>query len=69
MKANNEHTNSPVWIQLCAKIKDADDKRNRARKLLREEVKMILGKNDMKVIIPKNSKVLNRFIAEAGSQF
>lgn len=61
MKANKKHTDSTVWIQLSEKIKDADDNRNRDANELHEEIYMILGKKDIKVTIPKNSKALTHF--------
>lgn len=61
MKANKKHTESTVWIQLSEKIKDADDNRNREANELQEEIYMILGKKDVKVTIPKNSKALSNF--------
>lgn len=59
MKAIKKHTDTTVWIQLSEKIKDADDSRNREAKELHDEIFMILGKKDIKVTIPKNSKALN----------
>lgn len=61
MKANKKHSESTVWIQLSEKIKDADDNRNRDANELQEEINMILGKKDIKVTIPKNSKAVTRF--------
>jgi hypothetical protein len=65
MKANKKHAGSAVWIQLSEKIKDADDDRNRDANELREEIYMILGKKELKVTIPKNSKALTHFTQKA----
>ena len=61
MKANKKPSESTVWIQLSEKIKDADDNRNRDANELHEEIYMILGKKDVQVTIPKNSKALTHF--------
>lgn len=61
MKATKKHADSTVWIQLSEKIKDADDNRNRDANELHDEIFMILGKKDIKITIPKNSKALSHF--------
>lgn len=65
MKANKKHSESTVWIQLSEKIKDADSDKNRDANELREEIYMILGKKDVNITIPKNSKDLTTFTEKA----
>jgi hypothetical protein len=65
MKAPKKSPESTVWIQLSEKIKDADDNRKRDANDLHDEIFMILGKRDLKITIPKNSKVLTHFTEKA----
>lgn len=65
MKANKKHSESAVWIQLSEKIKDADNNRNKDVNELQQEIFMILGKKEVQVTIPKNSKILAHFKEKA----
>ncbi|POY35496.1 hypothetical protein C3K47_15670 [Solitalea longa] len=61
MKAINKNNDSIAWIQLSDKMRDAEETKYRDALELQNKVHMIMGTNDIKISIPKNSKALNSF--------